>query len=780
MKLKNTWMKFLALLLILALLLPCAVAEDSVQADEPYLLEVFMKYDTIPQLFKAAEKALQEKADPAKVRDALYTAADMKDMYPYFSYAIEDYVAMGGKAYNRLIDVLTGDENHYRNLSAEWRTDRSRNYSIGFDAYNPDQASSKFKSMYGDKSAECNVSSYFLIEADFKTLYKKDFSKFVPSHPRPGYVCIVVKDEAQSWPKKAWKDYYDNDDDIYFRENLQTLFNAIYASLDDDGTGTPPPVITGNPNLASSFLIYNATYAPDNQKYTIDKSIRVSGYKNTISLSLKDASTKKELAKYSETISIDLDDDDLYFRWNNGIIVRTNLPDFKSKQPFRAFTKSLASEIRKQDNLSSASRPLTESNAKAVLNGILQAQAAGAAAWETAIYESGAEDITFSGSKSVSFSLRNFNPNLKKLGAYADAKDPDAWLDSALQRIAKHNLTVTLNLSNGVPTKKSLNELKAAVQKAANSAKKAWASADITAALKDRFFPSPVKKNVSSYTQLFKQTDRFRKLYKKYLANHDFISRNLFSVICYAQRSLTVNTNQGPHKLSLTFTGIPKPEKYVKSAANQVVNSMAYKPLNSRKLDEDPEDTLMRRVSKNAVSSHTGAKDTFTLTVDLDQMSPDTMPPDYTSYLSGFDLRKAAENMNARISSLPDIAAVEMPGTKLLSGGKSGRAQMVLSLSAESSPTYIQLRKKDTKEKVATFFIHPGKKITLKAPGGDYYIVYCSGTFWYGEKKRFMEPDKIFYSEPLHLKNSYSQSYELNVSNGNIGTHPGSPSDLDD
>ena len=77
MKLKNTWMKFLALLLILALLLPCAVAEDSVQADEPYLLEVFMKYDTIPQLFKAAEKALQEKADPAKVRDALYTAADM-------------------------------------------------------------------------------------------------------------------------------------------------------------------------------------------------------------------------------------------------------------------------------------------------------------------------------------------------------------------------------------------------------------------------------------------------------------------------------------------------------------------------------------------------------------------------------------------------------------------------------------------------------------------------------------------------------------------------------
>ena len=254
---------------------------------------------------------------------------------------------------------------------------------------------------------------------------------------------------------------------------------------------------------------------------------------------------------------------------------------------------------------------------------------------------------------------------------------------------------------------------------------------------------------------------------------------NLFSAICYAQKSLTVNTKQGPHNLSLVFTGVAKPEKYISSASKQVVNVMAFKPLESRDTDGDPEEILLKRITKNAVSSHTKAKDTFTLIVDIDSLNSENLPSGYREYLSKFDLRNAAASLSARIASLPDIAAVELPDTKILSGGKTGKAKMVLTLSADSNPTYIQLRKSDTKEKVATFFIHPGNKITLNAQGGSYYIVYCSGDFWYGEKKRFMEPDKIFYSEPFNLKNGYSQSYELNVTEGNIGTHPGSPDDLD-
>ena len=773
-------MKFLALSLVLALLLPCAVAENAGQQYEPDLLEEFLERDTIPSLFRAAEDALKDGTDPAKVRDALYTAADMKDMYPFFSYAVENYVAMGGKGYNKLIDVFGGDDNYYRSVGADWETSRSANEDISFDAYSDSEASSQFKSMIGDKGAQCCITSYFLAESDFKTLYKKDFSNFVPSRPRPGYISVVVKNEAQSWPKKTWQNNSDSDDYEDFHKCIRDLFSSIYSSLNEDRSKTPLPVITGNPNLASSFLVYNVTYAPDNKSYTINDSVRVKGYKTTVSISLQDAITKKELAKYSETIVIDTDDEDMYYKWNDGIVIRTDLPDFSSRQSFRTFIKSLASEIRKQDNLTSASRPLTESNSKAVLDGILQAQANGAGVWETAIYESGAEEITLNGSSEVSFSLRSYDPKLKKLGSYNKAEDRNEWLDTALLRISKHNLKITLELSNGVPTKQSLSRLKATVGKAAKTARKAFVSSDMTAALKDRLFPSPLKEEASKYTKLFQPTDSFSGFYDKYLSDNDHLSLSLFSMICYAQKNLSVNVKKGPHNLLLTFTGIAKPASFVKSSANKVVKTMAFLPFESRPADEEPEYTLLKRIARSALSSHTDAKDTFTLTIDVDQLITDTLPSGYVSYLNEFDISAAVDSMTERINSLPQIAAVEMPNTKILTGGKTGKAQMALTLSADSNATYVQLRKRDTKEKVATFFVHPGNKITVKAPGGEYYIVYCSGTFWYGEKKRFMKPDSIFYSEPFNLKNNYLQSYELNVIDGNIGTHPGSPDDLDD
>ena len=78
-----------------------------------------------------------------------------------------------------------------------------------------------------------------------------------------------------------------------------------------------------------------------------------------------------------------------------------------------------------------------------------------------------------------------------------------------LLRISKHNLKITLKLSNGVPTKQSLSELKATVEKAAKTARKAFVSSDMTAALKDRFFPAPLKGKASKYTKLFQPTNSF-------------------------------------------------------------------------------------------------------------------------------------------------------------------------------------------------------------------------------------------------------------------------------
>ena len=76
-------------------------------------------------------------------------------------------------------------------------------------------------------------------------------------------------------------------------------------------------------------------------------------------------------------------------------------------------------------------------------------------------------------------------------------------------------------------------------------------------------------------------------------------------------------------------------------------------------------------------------------------------------------------------------------------------------------------------------FIHPGKEITFRLPKGDYYFVYCTGTYWYGEKHRFMEPNNIFKSDSFDMRNNYIRTFKLNVSNGNSQVYRGSNSDMD-
>ena len=79
-------------------------------------------------------------------------------------------------------------------------------------------------------------------------------------------------------------------------------------------------------------------------------------------------------------------------------------------------------------------------------------------------------------------------------------------------------------------------------------------------------------------------------------------------------------------------------------------------------------------------------------------------------------------------------------------------------------------------------FIYPGKSVTFKLPAGDYYLVYCSGTYWYGEKNFFMEPERIFYSDPFDVPSNLLRK-ELTlepVDDGTIGIYNGSPKDLAD
>ncbi|MCR5567508.1 MAG: hypothetical protein K6F61_11705 [Clostridiales bacterium] len=765
MKLKKTWNKILSLALVLALLLSCAAfAEESVQEENSGLLETFMAYDTIPSLFEAAEDALREGIDPAAVLDALYEAADQKDMYPYFTYALENYVSMGGKGYNALMDVLSSEESTRHELNYDWSSDRSYISSISFDAYSTRQASEAFKSMVNDSGAQYCAPACLLKEKDFKTLYNTDFSKFVPSRPRAGYMCIVVKKDAHSWPNKTWSDS-DEDDD--FLEQFSAVISAVC-----DSCGDSAPVITGNPNLASDFLIYDVSFSA-NRNYIINNVTRVRGYNTVFSVTLKDASTKKDLASYKETVKIKLNAG-MYFKWDNGIMKVTDTPDFSNNSSMKSFGKAIASEVRKQENLASATRPLTERNAKAVLAGILETQAKDADAWEYAIYTGGAENISLNGSE-VSFSLRSFDPKLKDLGSYRKAKSTSGWIAGAAKNIGAHDLNLTLKISDGKPTAQSLAQIKNAVRKAAGTAKKAYSSSDMVTALKDYLFPAPLEGKVSKYTQLPEPSDSFKELFSDRFRENEYLTAELFSIICYGQKNLTVDTRNGPHNLGLTLTGIADPDKTVASAADTVVENMAALPVGERTALEDPEHALLETIAKTAFS----AKEKHTMSIDADELGISSMPDSYMNYLARYDIRSVLESMTGKIEVLPETAAVKMPGSKLLSGGKSGQP-LTVKLPAGGKPTYIQVRNEDSRAVVATLFIHPGKSVSLKVPVGEYYLVYCSGTVWHGEKYFFNEPDAISVSESFEMKHNHTMSITLElVSDGNMGVHSGSMDDLE-
>ncbi len=765
MKLNNAWIKIISLALVLSLLLSCAAfAEERAQKEGPDLLETFMAYDTIPSLFEAAEDALREGIDPAKVKDALYTAADQKDMYPYFTYALENYVSMGGKEYNALMGVLSPEENTRRELNSDWSSDHSYIRSISFDAYSTSQASEAFKSMVNDPGAQYCAPACLLKENDFKTLYNTDFSKFVPSRPRAGYMCIVVKKDAHSWPNKTWSDTDEYDD---FLEQFSALISAVC-----DSCGDSAPVITGNPNLASDFLIYDVSFSA-NGNYIINNVTRVRGYNTVFSVTLKDASTKKDLANYKETVKIKLNAG-MYFKWDNGIMKVTDTPDFSNNSSMKTFGKTIASEVKKQENLASAARPLTESNAKAVLAGILETQAKNADAWEYAIYTSGVENISLNGSE-ISFSLRSFDPKLKDIGAYRKANSASDWMTGAAKNIGAHDLKLTLKISDGKPTNQSLTEMKNAVRKAAGSAKKAYSSSDMVAALKDYLFPAPLEGKVSNHTQLLDPSDRFKELFNDLFPENEYLTAALFSIICYCHKNLTVDIKNGPHKLVLTLTGIADPGKTVASAADNVVENMAALPDGERTALNKPENTLLEMIARTAFS----AKEKHTMNIDADELGISSMPDGYMNYLAGYDIRSALESMTGKLEALPEMAAVKMPGSKLLSGGKSGQP-LTVKLPAEGKPTYIQVRNKDSRAVVATLFLHPGKSVSLKVPVGEYYLVYCSGTIWYGEKRFFNEPDAIAVSESFEMKKNYTMSITLElVSDGNMGVRSGSMSDLE-
>ena len=112
-------------------------------------------------------------------------------------------VSRPGRYPSRKLTEFTGREDDSRLIDA-WDPPEAENEDIGFYAYSPYECSDAMKAVLADPGAEYCLRPRFWSESDIQACYGTAFSKFKPSRPREGYVCVIVRDSAQNGPETSW------------------------------------------------------------------------------------------------------------------------------------------------------------------------------------------------------------------------------------------------------------------------------------------------------------------------------------------------------------------------------------------------------------------------------------------------------------------------------------------------------------------------------------------------------------------------------------------------
>ena len=744
-----------ALILALCLLFSFAAAEEN--AADGY----FASCSTILDHFRAAEKALADGVLPETVYTAMSAAADRNELAPYFQYALENAAAADTEMTQRL-STLAADSRRSLGKAPTFSA-RSSRADIGFDAYEKYVGSTAFREMIADPSAQACLSPMIWDESDFRSVYGVDFAKFKPSRPRPGYVCIVIRSDTQCWPETGWT----GGDLSVLKDFIQDLATDMADAIPADGE-TAGPVVTGNPDLASSFWEFDLKFVFYSY-YGTDSSVR--GFHTDGSLAVIDAS-HKTVAKLSARSVLP----DRIGRWSNGIAY-ADPPRLQDQAGYDAAVAKVRKEIQLEESTANSGRVMTAGNAAGVLNGLLMELARDSRdAWLVAICESGVRDVTLD-AESVTFSLRGYDPKTKELGAYSKADDPVVWLKTALDNASDYHLTLTLPTESGKLTAKALTTLKSAIGKAANTAKQGYSSKDMAAALKDWLFPVPVEGKTADAASLSEPTESFTR-FSSILDPESAESGNRFrkAIACWANKSVKLAFTGGPHAVTVSLTGAD-PVTLVSDSANALLDELAFRPAGSRA--EVTEEALLAKMAEAAADAHAKGKVKTELTIDTDEIAAGRMPAAYREYLAAFGTEDALKRLISTAGQLPDRAATAFPKTAVLYGGKSG-TKVIFKISAKSSATYVQMRQENGNRLVSSAFIHPGKSVNMRVPSGKYRIVWCSGPYWYGEQELFGDLGSYQKSDTVEiLGKQYYHTFTLETSeDGDIHIYAGSPDDF--
>ena len=750
MKEKPLFRRIICMLFIIMMVFSSAAADNAVDAEKPEsLLKKYTDGKTISGIFRAAERALGDGADPAQVYDEMYSLAEEQDLLPYLQYALENSAAYETEMYGKAIAIAGAEE---RKLDLGNYPFGSFWDKIGFAPWGRFSGSSAFLDMIADSGARYCLEAGFWTEAEFQTVYGASFAKFRPSRPRAGYVCIVVAEGSQSGPEADWDD---GADAASFLHAMKTNIKDLIRFIKEENQGMAP-VFTGNPDIASSFWVFSQRF-PFRGWYGQNNRKEVRGFNTEASLTVIDAASHQTTAKISASNKLPNTID----WWHDGISVADTSYLIDNKG-FESFAAKVEKAIEKQYASQEIIRRMTPVTATSVLNGILSEQAEGSPdAWVKAICESGVRGVTLEENQ-IAFSLRSYDPKLKALGTYAKAEDKNAWLQAALENASAYDLTLTLPVEDGKLTRQAKASLTAALKKAAVTASAGFGGKDMSAALAARFFPAPVEGKIADGAVLLSPSDSFALWYSARGLAEAGVSLEEAAIACCAQKSQVLNAKSGPHQAELVCTGT-EPASLIEASVKAVLDKMALVPAENRLPADQAETALRETLLNNAVSARTKSTARYSLIFDFDDLAGGKDPDEYITLMAGLNVSEAADTVSSTVQKFPEQAAIAMPRAgKLQLKDPNAQTKVTFDLYEGAGPAYVQIRTENSSKPLVTAFVYPGQKVTVLAPAGFCRLAFCTGSWWYGEDILFGDTGTYYISETTQILGSeYSHTYSL-------------------
>lgn len=707
----------------------------------------FAGCETIDSLFEAAEAALKDGVDPAQVYDEMCSAAEEKKMLREFRYALENTAAYGSRQYENALAIV---EKEGRKLDLGASPYQSAWDRIGFDPYGHFKCSDAFREMIADPGARYCLEQAVWTESEFTKVFGTAFSKFRAARPRAGYVCLVISDKSQSAPETRWDSTTLN----YFRTAVQNMIR-----LTDNQE--MQPVFTGNPDLASSFWVFEITYPFYAWYGSSGRRREVRGFNCNSSMTVYNAKNHASVAKLTDQSRLAR----TIYSWHDGI-AEASVPYLNESTGFKSFVNKTVKDTEKQFETEDTSERILPVNAQNALNSLLKELAEESKdGWYRAICESGTRDVGYS-SDSIDFSMRSFDPKAKELGAYAKAADGNAWLETALANASAYDLKLSLPMEDGRLTKQAKTSLAGALKRAATAAKTGLGGKDMASALSERFFPVPVEGKIKDPYELLEPSNAFKEWYASKGLADTGLSVEELAIICYAQKNQTLSAKTGPHQLELNCTGA-EPADMIAESAKAVLDDMAY--ASASRISIDKADSLLReKLAAAAITARTKATSKYTITIDLDELAAGRNPEGYLETLKKFDTGETLEYIRATAANFPEEAAQAMPKAGKLQSWTSAKTgtRVTIDLYDGANPTYLLVLDAKDNSKFLSAFIMPGKKLQLQLPEGEYRFAVASGQWWYGEEALFSANGSYWISDATRIRDAKNPaSFSLNPEN---------------